>query len=121
MKTITIAFDIDGTLRNNQDHYDHGEIGSPKANERIRSLLVILASFKNVKIWVWSGGGEFYARQICQRFGLDPYVDRYLGKNLVGKTDDGRFVFDPDDTPDIAIDDIHDCELGSINLIVKEK
>ena len=49
MKKITIAFDVDGTLRDNTA----GD--RPIANERIRTLLVSLASFKNTKIIVWSG------------------------------------------------------------------
>lgn len=55
MKQITIAFDCDGTLLNNTKQ-------DMVANERIRTLLVILSSFKNVRIIVWSGGGELYAR-----------------------------------------------------------
>lgn len=59
MKSITIAFDIDGTLRDNTitDSY--------VANERIRTLLIILASMKNTRIMVWSGGGEAYARKVA--------------------------------------------------------
>jgi hypothetical protein len=30
-------------------------------------------------------------------------------------------LFKPDIKPDIAIDDVQDCELGIINLIVREK
>lgn len=117
MKTITIAFDVDGTLRNNQDD-SKGMI----ANERIRNLLVILSSFKNVKIIVWSGGGELYARQAVRELHLEHFVDGYASKNYVTvDVDKGRPVFKPDIKPDIAIDDIHDCELGVINLIVKEK
>lgn len=113
MKTITIAFDVDGTLIDN-------ESPDPVANERIRSLLVILASFKNTKIVVWSGGGEIYARQIAATIGINKYVDAYWTKNHLGIVD-GKHVFDPEYTPDIAIDDIQDCVLGNLNLIVKEK
>lgn len=120
MKTITIAFDVDGTLRNNQDFYEHGDSGSPLANERIRTLLVILSSFKNVKIIVWSGGGELYARQVADKLHITQYVDGYASKNLVSK-EGKKPIFAPDIKPDIAIDDIHDCELGTFNLIVQEK
>jgi phosphoserine phosphatase len=120
VKTVTIAFDVDGTLiRNDSDGDMDG--GAPIANERIRSLLVSLASFKNVRIVVWSGGGELYARQVAGAIGITKYVDKYAGKNLVGKNPDGSHQFKPDFTPDIAFDDIQSCELGVLNLIVKEK
>lgn len=118
MKTITIAFDVDGTLLNNTK-------SKPEANERIRSLLVTLSSFKNTHIIVWSGGGELYARQAAAAIGVSQYVDGYAGKNpqrTVGKEETAtRHVFKPDLVPDIAIDDIQDCDLGEANLIVREK
>jgi len=120
VKKITIAFDVDGTLIRNDGPGDM-DGGKPIANERIRSLLIVLASFKNVKIIVWSGGGELYVRQVCATLGLDKYVDEYRGKNLVGRNPDGSYIFEPGITPDIAIDDIQSCELGTLNLIVKEK
>lgn len=114
MKKVSIAFDVDGTLISNK--------GSdiPQANERIRTLLITLASFKNVKVIVWSGGGELYARQVANAIGIGKYVDAYADKNHLGKVD-GKHQFDPDLTPDIAIDDIQDCELGTLNLICREK
>lgn len=118
MKKVVVCFDVDGTLINNQ-------IERPTANERIRTLLITLASFKNVKIVVWSGGGELYARQVVSEIGITKYVDDYASKNpqrTVGKEETAtRHVFKPDIEPDIAIDDIQDCDLGKINLIVREK
>ncbi len=118
MRTVTIAFDCDGTLLNNTEQ-------NMVANERIRTLLIALSSFKNVKIVVWSGGGELYARQVASALGITSYVDTYAGKNpqrTVGVTETAtRHVFKPDIEPDIAIDDIQDCDLGKINLIVREK
>lgn len=115
MKKILIAFDIDGTLRNN-------EIESTiVANERIRTLLIILSSFKNIKIMVWSGGGELYARQCAAAMGIEKYVDRYGDKMFGGYKEDGSPVFHTQEKVDIAIDDIHECTLGDINLIVNEK
>lgn len=110
MKKITIAFDIDGTLRSNlisgMYYKDKSKI---EANEEIRTLLILLSKFKNVKIIVWSGGGELYARQVGMAIGIDQYVDKYASKlNYDGK-------------PDIAIDDIQDTALGVLNLIVKQK
>ena len=120
MKKVVIAFDVDGTLIRNDSSGDM-DGGVPIANERIRSLLVALASFKNVKIVVWSGGGELYVRQVCAAIGIDKYVDEYHAKNLVGKNPDGSYIFEPGFKPDIAVDDIQSCELGELNLIVKEK
>lgn len=119
MKKITIAIDVDGTLIRNESQQSMGG-GVPIANERIRSLLITLSSFKNVEIVVWSGGGELYARQVCSSLGINKYVDKICSKNLVGK-ENGRHVFKPEFEPDIAIDDIQECELGKINLIVREK
>jgi hydroxymethylpyrimidine pyrophosphatase-like HAD family hydrolase len=104
MRLITIAFDIDGTLRDGS--YEKGI----KANENIRTLLIILRKFKNVRIVVWSGSGKLYAQQIGHMFGLDEYVHRYASK-----------LEYEDIKPDIAIDDIQDTNLGQINLIVREK
>lgn len=117
MKKYTIAFDVDGTLIRNGAIDDHQIV----ANERIRMLLIVLASFKNTKIIVWSGGGELWARQAGAAIGINKYVDKYASKNLVGKDENGHPLFDPDMMPDIAIDDIQACELGEINLIVNEK
>jgi len=125
MEKILIAFDIDGTLRNNQsDNSNHPMLDEgkyPIANEEIRTLLIILSKFKNVEILVWSGGGELYARQICSVLGIQKYVDRYAGKWIT--KDDGMGVRTPhpDIQPDIAIDDIQDCVLGKLNLICKQK
>lgn len=118
MKQVTIAFDCDGTLLNNTQQ-------QMVANERIRTLLITLSSFKNTRIVVWSGGGELYARQVANALGVSKYVDDYAGKNpqrIVGVTETAtRHVFKPDIEPDIAIDDIQDCDLGILNLIVREK
>lgn len=116
MKDVVIAFDCDGTLVTTMS----AKSGKIVANERIRTLLVALASFKNTKIVVWSGGGELWARQVGAAIGIDKYVDLYADKNHTG-FDGGMHHFDPDFKPDIAIDDIQACELGIFNLIVREK
>lgn len=105
MRKIKIAFDVDGTLVNHDTANK-----TISANERIRSLLITLASFKNVKIIVWSGSGELWARQAASAIGIDKYVDRYASK-----TDHKSLNID------IAIDDIQDTAIGKINLIVREK
>lgn len=119
MKSVVIAFDVDGTLiRNDSDALQRGY---PIANESVRSGLIWLSSFKNVKIIVWSGGGAGYAQHVVTQLGLKKYVDGYASKNHQGKDINGAHVFLPDLKPDIAIDDIQACELGVLNLIVREK
>lgn len=123
MQKVLIAFDIDGTLRNNIE--DEQVI----ANERIRTLLITLSSFKNVKILVWSGGGELYARQCARYMGIYHLVDQFADKQVISCEKVGcpdkdikhwHFGYDGQQ-PDIAIDDIHTFSLGKINLIVNEK
>lgn len=103
MKNITIAFDIDGTLRNNQTD-------KIIANEDIRTLVRILAKMKNTTIIVWSGSGELYARQVTDKLHITQWVTGYASKTAHEEI-----------KPDIAIDDIQDTAIGKINLIVKEK
>lgn len=107
MKKVCIAFDIDGTLRNNIN-----DMMVP--NERIRTLLIILSSFKNTWIHVWTGGGELYAAQAIKALSLDQYVDSYGSK-----TDGYPKSFTRETT--VAIDDIQECDMGILNLIVREK
>lgn len=102
MKQLIVAFDVDGTLLSNDEQLE----GSP--NYRIVDLLRIMHHMKNTKIVVWSGGGKDYAEHWGRKFGLDKYVWKYCCKC-------------PDIQPDIAIDDIQDCAMGTVNLIVREK
>jgi len=128
MKKVLIAFDVDGTLRDNTNQ------AHPVANERIRTLLITLASFKNTRILVWSGGGELYARQVVAAFGLQKYVDEYADKQYIGIPgcldgnstgadciEAGHHHFGTDIKPDIAIDGMQAFDLGGLNLIVREK
>lgn len=117
MKKITICFDCDGTLIT----ADSAEKRQIVANERIRTLLITLASFKNVKIIVWSGSGEMWARQVVRELGLTKYVKHIMAKNVLGRDENGHPIITADITPDIAIDDIQACELGVLNMIVHEK
>lgn len=111
MKKTIIAFDVDGTLID--------ENGEPYW--RITELLRILSRFKNIEIVVWSGGGKSYAESIVRKLNLEKYVKRCESKNHLGKDANGKHLFEPDLKPDIAIDDIQDCELGLVNLIVRNK
>lgn len=113
MKKVVIAFDVDGTLRDNENTSEAAMRDDLLPNVRIVQLLKTLASFKNTRIIVWSGGGKEYAESIGRQLGIDEFVDEYAGKvdyMAFGKP-----------RPDIAIDDIQDTALGTLNLIVCEK
>ena len=114
MKKVTIAFDIDGTLRDNTFR------DRVVANERIRTLLITLSSMRNVQIMVWSGGGSNYARDVAAAMAIEQYVDVYEDKGYGGYDDEGRPIFHTDLKPDIAFDDIHEFALGAVNLVVDE-
>ena len=99
MTNYVVACDVDGCLRNIA-------LDDIVANERIRSLVIILSSFKNVTMVVWSGRGADYAQEVVEKLGLSSYVKKTYTKG--------------DIEPDIAIDDQHEFSLGKINLIVRE-
>lgn len=112
MKEIVIAFDVDGTILNNE--------GIPPAtpphlrpktsvNLEIILLLQILSRMKNTRIIVWSGGGKEYAEDIVRLYGLERYVDRCYGKEK------------SEEEVDICFDDVHACALAKHNIIVKQK
>lgn len=102
MKNVTIAFDVDGTLRCNCTET------CQDPNERILRLFEILKTFKNTELFIWSGGGAEYARRFKDLYHLDINDSHCISK--VGAPQ-----------MDIAIDDIQDTAIGNINLIVREK
>lgn len=102
MRTIKIAFDVDGTLRCNCTS------SCQDPNDRICRLFHILESFKNTELYVWSGGGAGYARRFAYLYGLPVQDSHCISK--IGAPQ-----------MDIAIDDIQDTALGTLNLIVREK
>lgn len=116
MNKIIIAFDVDGTLiRNNNPDRVHGVVcEEDEPHEDIVQLLQTLYKFKNVKIVVWSAGGQDYARRWVERLGLEHYVWRTCSKEDVLEL--RKLVY-----PIIAIDDVQACELGDLNLIVRNK
>lgn len=124
MRKVIFAIDIDGTLITNvpADIYQEKRppVGEPykydTPNRDIIELLVILSRFKNVRIVVWSGGGKQYAEMWGNRLHLDKFVWRYAGKTEVREIKshcaEGHFI---------AVDDIQACDLGDVNLIVRQK
>lgn len=117
MDELLVAFDIDGTILNNE--------GIPPAtpphlrpktsvNLEVVLLLQLLSKYtKNVKIIVWSGGGQDYAENIVRQYGLEKYVWRAFGKADYDETIHGKV--------DICFDDVHACKLAEKNIIVKMK
>lgn len=103
MRMVSVAFDIDGVLKDITS--DDTNI---RINERIRSLLVILASFKNVEIYAWSKRGSDWAKTVCEAADVSQYIKTYLLKE--------KLPF----TIDIVIDDEHSTDLGRVNLITNE-
>jgi len=112
MQTVIVAFDVDGTLiRNTNPNRVHGVPENDDVpNVEVINLLMLLSKFKNIKIVVWSGGGEQYAQTWVNRLSLNKYVWKVTGK-----------VGAQIPKPDIAIDDIQACKLGVLNLIVRQK
>lgn len=102
MSDITIAFDVDGTLRCNCTET------CQDPNQRIVDLFRILQTFKNTKLYVWSGGGAEYALRFARLYDLP-----VKGANCISKFGAPKM--------DIAVDDIQETALGIMNLIVKEK
>lgn len=106
MKKIIVAFDIDGTLRCNC---------TPDCqfyNSRIIEIANWLKrNTKNVEVWAWSGGGKAYVDAFIR---TSPLMTTTFGGRTAGKLD-GTI------TPDIAIDDQHEFELGGVNIIIRAK
>lgn len=104
MVKVIVAFDVDGTLL---------ATGDVPIVHQINTLIV-LSTYKNIRIVVWSGGGKQYAETWGHRLGLDKYVWRYASKL------EHQEIKSHCETL-IAIDDIQDTAIGDINLIVREK
>ncbi len=116
MAKVIFAFDVDGTLIKNAGI--NREHGIP-SNDDVPIMhqintLIVLSTYKNIRIVVWSGGGKQYAEQWGRRLGLDKYVWRYASKL------EHKELKAMCDTL-IAVDDIQSTAIGDVNLIVKEK
>lgn len=108
MKKVIIAFDVDGTLIDEDFH---------RIDETANILEMFLwQKWKNVDIIVWSGGGADYARTQAERI-LPPSLQHLVKYYSKLQYKEVRQKYDLI----IAIDDIQDTNLGDINLIVREK
>lgn len=122
MENFIIAFDVDGTLISNinenitQERRVYGQVYPfDAANTQMVEFLILCSRiFKNVKVVVWSAGGQEYAQQWVERLQLERYVWRTYSKSQYQELCDAHKV--------IAIDDIHKTRLGNVaNLIVRMK
>ena len=128
MKEIIIAFDIDGTILNNEGIQPETPTHlRPRCglNLEVVSLIQILGrKMKNTKVIVWSGGGKQYAEQIVREYGLEKYIHACYGKPTsapahLSKGDEyDESIYGK---VDICFDDVHACELAEKNIIVKMK
>lgn len=113
----TVAFDVDGCLRNSKVDQN----AKPVPNEDVRELLVFLSRFTNVLIHVWSGSGEYYAREVASHFGLAGYIDSYSSKTEQ-VTKKGNLATGNDGFKvDVAVDDVPTTKLGKLNIITGEE
>ena len=117
MQEIIIAFDIDGTILNNEgippETPTHLRPQCGVNLEVIMLIQILSRKMKNTKVIVWSGGGKEYAESICRRYGLEKYIHRAYGKAEYDETIEGKV--------DICFDDVHACKLAEKNIIVKMK
>lgn len=118
MKKVTIAFDIDGTLRANSLP-EHRDMVVP--NVRIVNLLMALSTFKNVEIHLWSNRGAEYCQTIARTLELPIKMShchlKMWQKLQVEAMQNNESFF----KPDIAIDDQQRFDGAFANLIVREK
>lgn len=105
MEKIAFCFDIDGTLIDGEEKH-------------VNTIKLLIAmgeqKWKNVKVVVWSGGGEEYAKTFVSRLGLENHVDMVIGKLQYPMLQKLGYKI-------IAVDDVQDTRLGDVNLIVRNK
>lgn len=102
MRTIHVAFDVDGTLRCNCTET------CQDPNQSTVDMFMLLSKLKNVELYVWSGGGADYAAQFAELYGLPVKRSRCIGKIGAPRMD-------------ICFDDQHETDLAEYNLIVRNK
>lgn len=129
MKKITIAFDIDGTLRKNSEERHRTDI---EVNEDVLDTLRFMAKCKNTEIHLWSNRGAEYCQEMREFFGLQKYIKathchlkqwRELQEVDIRVTDHNVIPMLRADAfrPDLAIDDQQRFDGGKLNIIVREK
>lgn len=109
MQKVAFAFDVDGTLINEEQNHS-----------TTVSLLIAVAAqkWKNVDVIVWSGGGADYAKTQYERItkfssAIFPHVKFH--SKLEHKELRKKY------SHIVAVDDVQDTRLGDVNLIVRNK
>lgn len=120
MKKVTIAFDIDGTLRCNNEERHRTEV---EFNGNIMYMLIELAKMKNTEIHLWSNRGAEYCQEMREVFQLQKWVKlSHCHKKLWLKQQVQLMANnEPFFKPDIAYDDQQRFDGGHINIIVRQK
>lgn len=128
MQEVIIAFDIDGTILNNEGippkTPPHLRPATTVNLEIVLLIQILARCMKNTRVIVWSGGGKEYAEEIVRRYGLEKYVHGAYGKPTSAPDtlkDGGEYDETIHGKVDICFDDVHACELAEKNLIVKMK
>jgi len=120
MKTIHVAFDIDGTLRKNTElrHKTTVEI-----NVEILELLIMTARMKNTVVHLWSNRGAAYCREMRTLMKIEKYVKltnchkkMWLKMQVECMALNETFF-----KPDIAYDDQQRFDGAYLNIIVRQK
>ena len=93
-RKLTVAFDVDGTLIDDED----------RPRKDIIQILVKHAIAGDI-VYVWSGGGVSYASTWVGRLGIERWVDRVIAKQMYTVK------------PDVAYDD-QIVKLGKKNVCV---
>lgn len=101
---MRVAFDVDDTLLIPAGVLDDVDVDTP--NYPVISIFHWFQA-QGHEVWVWSGGGEDYARMWCNKLGLKP--DRILSK--WAEENGGQ-------RPDIAFDDAN-VDLATVNVKVR--
>lgn len=116
MQKIIIAFDVDGTLISQPTPTIVPGVINNDSVPIVHQIntLIVLSTYKNIRIVVWSGGGREYAATWGNRLGLDKHVWKYASKLEHEQIKAQCDLL-------IAIDDIQSTRLGDANLIVREK
>lgn len=108
MERILVAFDVDGTL------IDEDTVIHSTTLDILRAIA--FQKWKNVDVIVWSGGGADYARVQYSRITKD-MDERHVKFHSKLEHTELRKKYDKV----IAFDDIQDTRLGDVNLIVRNK
>ena len=86
--SLNIYMDVDDTLLNSNDGVD------PRADETLRQIVLKLRSdYPDSDLYLWSGAGGAYAKEMAERHKLAGFFKAFLGKPDVVIDDKPSSVF----------------------------